>query len=63
MEAPLVTVVVPTRDRPELLGEALEGIAEQRFSDYEVVVVDDSPGGEAAAVNRQVVRRFGDRFR
>ena len=39
---PAVSVVVRTKDRPELLREALGSLAAQTFRDFEVVVVNDS---------------------
>src|SRR5438105_13465821 len=40
--APLLTIAIPAHNRPELLREALAGLARQRdFSDFEVVVCDD----------------------
>ncbi len=39
---PAVSVVVRTKDRPELLLEALGSLAAQTFRDFEVVVVNDS---------------------
>jgi glycosyltransferase involved in cell wall biosynthesis len=38
---PLFSVIVPTRDRPELLARALASVLAQTVEDYEVVVVDD----------------------
>lgn len=46
-EAPLVTVVVPHHDRPELLLTALVALDGQDYGNLEVVVVDD--GSQAAA--------------
>lgn len=40
-ESPLVSVVIPAYNRPELLGEALENVLEQTYSNFEVHVVDD----------------------
>src|SRR5436309_1226897 len=37
---PRFSVVVPTRDRPDLLDFCLEGIAGQTFGDYVSVVID-----------------------
>jgi glycosyltransferase involved in cell wall biosynthesis len=42
---PSVSVVIPTRDRPELLRDALRGVAAQRLAPLEVRVADD---GEVA---------------
>ncbi|MCW2973068.1 MAG: hypothetical protein JWN72_1341 [Thermoleophilia bacterium] len=42
MPAPLLTVIVPTKDRPDLLRRALESIAAQQFSGtIQTIVVDD----------------------
>jgi glycosyltransferase involved in cell wall biosynthesis len=38
---PRFSVVVPTRDRPDLLEFCLGGLAEQTFDDFEVVVADN----------------------
>jgi Glycosyl transferase family 2 len=38
---PRFSVVVPTRDRPDLLAFCLEGLAEQTFADFEVIVADN----------------------
>jgi glycosyltransferase involved in cell wall biosynthesis len=51
---PRATVVVPTHNRPALLGRALDSLAAQSYQDFEVVVVND--GGlhvdEVLAVDR-----------
>jgi len=58
---PLVSIIVPTRDRPELLEEALQSIARQTFSDWEAIVVDD--GSFPAVDAPRLHRRFGARVR
>lgn len=47
---PKVSVVVPTRDRPELLRTCLEALSRQTLpaEQYEVVVVDDGPSDDTA---------------
>jgi glycosyltransferase involved in cell wall biosynthesis len=60
--SPLITVVIATYDRPELLSGCLEGFCCQTLDDrsFEVVVVDDgSPGG----LTRAVLDAFADRLR
>jgi LmbE family N-acetylglucosaminyl deacetylase len=47
-DGPSVSVIVRTKDRPELLAEALESISHSTFRRVEVVLVND--GGEAPEV-------------
>jgi len=42
---PLVSVVLPTYDRPDRLRRAIESVLAQRYTHWELLVVDD--GGEA----------------
>lgn len=42
-DGPLVSVVIPTRNRPDLLREALASVRAQTFADYEIVVVVNGP--------------------
>lgn len=44
MAEPLVSVIVPTYNRPRFLERALKSISEQSCQDFEVIVVND--GGE-----------------
>lgn len=39
--APLISVIIPAWNRAIYLGEALESVFAQTFTDYEVIVVDD----------------------
>jgi glycosyltransferase involved in cell wall biosynthesis len=43
---PLVSVIVPTHNRPVWLAEALASIRAQTFTDYEIVVVSNGEGPE-----------------
>ena len=40
--APLVSVIVPTHNRPELLCDALRSILSQTLQDFEIIVVNDA---------------------
>jgi O-antigen biosynthesis protein len=44
---PLVSVIVPTRNRAHLLRDALQSVEQQSYRNWEVVVVND--GGESVA--------------
>jgi glycosyltransferase involved in cell wall biosynthesis len=38
---PLVSVIIPTKDRPEMLGEAVKSVLNQTYPHVEVIVVND----------------------
>ncbi|HEY2900971.1 MAG TPA: glycosyltransferase family A protein [Polyangia bacterium] len=40
--APMVSVIVPTFNRPAFLARALESLAQQTLTDFEVVVINDA---------------------
>lgn len=52
--APLVSVVIPTRGRPALLGRAIDSALRQTVAGLEVVVVVDGPDPETAAALERV---------
>lgn len=45
MPAPLVTVIIPTREGGENLNKCLGALAAQTFRDFEIIVVDNSARG------------------
>ncbi len=61
MSAPLVTVVLTVYKRLEYLRDALRGVAEQSFEDYEVIVADDSGSADAKEIAMTVFE--GERLR
>jgi len=59
--APLITVVIATRERPDLLARCLESVDALRYPRVEVVVVDNDPVTDATG---ELLReRFADRVR
>lgn len=38
---PLVSVIIPTKDRPEMLAQAVQSVLAQTFPDVEIIVVND----------------------
>ncbi|HEY7280687.1 MAG TPA: glycosyltransferase family A protein [Actinomycetota bacterium] len=54
--APLVSVVIPTKNRPRLVGRAVASALSQEGPSVEVVLVDDGSDPEAAAVVEEVGR-------
>jgi len=60
---PFISVIVPTRNRVDWLRRCLDGIVEQIFDDYEVIVVDDGSSPEVIHCYRKMMEEFGDRYR
>lgn len=56
---PCVTVIVNTHKRPQLLPRALQSVANQTFTDFEVIVVHDGPPDEGTA---EVINLYADLF-
>jgi glycosyltransferase involved in cell wall biosynthesis len=48
-QAPFVSVVVPTRDRPERIQLCLRSLLTQHYPQYEIIVVDNAPSSTATA--------------
>jgi glycosyltransferase involved in cell wall biosynthesis len=51
-----VSVIIPTRNRAELLARAVAGVAAQTHPDIELIVADDSDSTEAVAHNALVLQ-------
>ncbi|MCA9306973.1 MAG: glycosyltransferase family 2 protein [Phycisphaerales bacterium] len=55
---PIVSVVVPTFRRPEMLARAVESVLGQEFRDFEVIICDDEdPPGEGRLVAERLAAR------
>lgn len=56
MSAPLVTVIIPTFNRAQLLTEAIDSVLGQAWQDFELLIVDDGSTDNT----RQVVATIAD---
>jgi spore maturation protein CgeB len=50
-DVPMVSVIVPTRNRPQFLKEAVKSILEQTFGSFEIIVVNDAGEDVSEIIN------------
>lgn len=62
-DAPLVSVVLATHDRPASLSACLDTLLRQDHPNYEIIVVDNAPSSPATAELVQARSRFEPRLR
>src|ERR1700730_18173404 len=53
----LLSIVVPTKNRPQSLRRLLESLQRQDYRPYEVIVVDDASDAPVSSLNVSVIRR------
>jgi len=53
----MVSIVIPTYNRGDLIAETIQSILDQTFRDLEIIVIDDGSTDNT----REVVEKFGDR--
>jgi glycosyltransferase involved in cell wall biosynthesis len=63
MYKPAVSVVIPTYNRAPLLSRALQSVATQKFSKYEVIVADDGSSDDTRKVIENWQPVLGERLR
>ena len=59
----MISICIPTYNRPGLLREALESCFAQTYTDYEIIIGDDSKNEASAELVAEYVEHHADRIR
>jgi glycosyltransferase involved in cell wall biosynthesis/ubiquinone/menaquinone biosynthesis C-methylase UbiE len=51
-QQPLASVIIPTKDRPEMVAQAIQSVLNQTFKDLEIVVVNDGGVDVQSVISR-----------
>ncbi|MCM2302197.1 MAG: glycosyltransferase, partial [Flavobacteriaceae bacterium] len=57
MQIPLVSIIIPTFNRAHLIGETLDSILAQTYTNWECIVVDDGSSDNTHIVVGQYVAK------
>jgi glycosyltransferase involved in cell wall biosynthesis len=52
LEKPLVSVIIPTKDRPEMLTQAIQSVLNQTFTELEIIIVNDGGVDVQSVISR-----------
>lgn len=61
-EAPLVSIIIPTRDRAAMLRDALASVCAQTYGNWEAIVINDG-GEDVSAVLQSLAAQAAQRIR
>lgn len=56
-EYPLVSIIIPTYNRAHLIGETLESVLAQTYTNWECIVVDDGSTDDTDAILKSYIER------
>ena len=59
---PAVSIIIPMYNTEKYIGECLDSILNQTFTDYEVIVVDDCSTDNSCAIVESYLPKFGDKL-
>jgi glycosyltransferase involved in cell wall biosynthesis/ubiquinone/menaquinone biosynthesis C-methylase UbiE len=52
LSPPLVSVIIPTKDRPKMLSQAIQSVLDQTFTELEIIVVNDGGVDVQSVISR-----------
>src|SRR5439155_1520156 len=55
-DSPMVSIIVPTKDRCALLAQAIGSVQRQTFEDWELIIVDDRSSDDSAEMVNRLAR-------
>src|SRR5882757_1424190 len=56
---PFVSAVICTRNRPDKIGNAVESVLANTYSNFDLTIIDQSTNGETEAILRRIGERDG----
>ncbi len=59
---PAVSIIIPMYNAEKYIGECLDSILAQTFTDFEVIIVDDCSTDNSRAVVQSYLPKFGDKL-
>lgn len=61
--AGLVSVIIPVRNRPVLLGEAVRSVLAQSYRSFEIIIIDDGSTDDTLAAAQSIAARHSNEVR
>jgi len=60
---PLVSIIIPTRNRGELIKSCIDSINNQSFTNFEVLIIDDGSDVTSRQAVQYLLKHYDERFR